>query len=75
MGVLSCSSMHGEQLCRRARVHPCSLLRIRLSWLLRLHLSHCDFDSHPLFLVSLFLSLYINIYILSTDIHETYAFE
>jgi len=33
---------------------------------LRLHLNDCDFDSRPLFLVSLFLSLYthINVYVL-----------
>jgi len=30
---------------------------------LRLHLNDCDFDSRPLFLVSLFLSLYIHIHI------------
>ena len=29
---------------------------------LRLHLNDCDFDSRPLFLVSIFLSLYIYIY-------------
>jgi len=30
---------------------------------LRLHLNDCDFDSRPLFLVSLFVSLYIHIHI------------
>ena len=30
---------------------------------LRLHLNDCDFDSRPLFLVSLFHSLYIQIHI------------
>ena len=32
---------------------------------LRLHMNYCDFDSRPLFLVSLFLSLYkhINVYV------------
>ena len=30
---------------------------------LRLHLNDCDFDSRPLFLVSLFLSLYIHIHV------------
>ena len=30
---------------------------------LRLHLIDCDFDSRPLFLVSLFLSLYIHIHV------------
>jgi len=32
--TLSCSSMHGQQLCRRLEVQPGSLLRIRLSRLL-----------------------------------------
>jgi len=30
---------------------------------LRLHLNDCDFDSRPMFLVSLFLSLYIHIHV------------
>jgi len=32
--TLSCSSIHGQQLCRRLEVQPGSLLRIRISWLL-----------------------------------------
>jgi len=40
----------------------------------RLHLGHCDIDSHLLLLVSVFLSIYIHIhiYILSPNLHKTH---